>query len=96
MENIGHKHKGLILFQKSVWLGSVIYFSTVSLLLFLKVEIAATLSYWGVVLVLSAIVCQLFVIATDFKRAGKTKFVYLSYVLLFVIVTMATLGAILL
>lgn len=87
---------GLIAFHKIVWLVCVSYFAIVTLLLLLNAEIAVKLSYWGVVLVFCAVNGQLFVVAADFKRAGKSRFVILSYVLLFVILTTATAGSFLL
>ena len=95
-ENVQQNNNGLIAFQRVAWFGCVIYFAVVSVLLILGQPMALKLSQWGIILVLSAAVGQLVVMAAEFKRAGKRRFMILSYILLAVILLTAGAGAFLL
>ena len=95
-ENVKQNNSRLIAYQKMAWISCVIYFAIVSVLLILKIPVALKLSQWGIILVLSATIGQLLVMAGEFKQAGKRRFMTLSYVLLAVIILTAGAGAFLL
>ena len=95
-EDVRNNNSSLIAYQKVAWLICFFYFGVVTLLLFLSQQFAHTLSYWGIVLILSVVVGQLLVMAADFRRSEKKRFVIFSYILLTVIVATAISSAFLL
>ena len=83
----------LIKFQQFVWYFCLVYFSVVCLLLILNFSQAYFLSHLGVKIVLAATVSQLVVMAYQFRKAGRRRFMHLSYILMLVIIASSALGS---
>lgn len=77
----------LVRLQRYTWLFFVGYFVMVGILLFFDVNMATSLAFWGIILLLVVTIMKLFVIAEQFRIARLYRFRTLSYLLILVLLS---------
>ena len=75
----------LVRLQRYTWLFFVGYFVLVGILSFFNVNVATTLTFWGIILLLVVTIMKLIVIAEQFRIARLYRFKTLSYLLILVL-----------
>jgi hypothetical protein len=84
---IGSPLASLVKFDHWSWFFFVVWFGIGLILHIAGMELAANVTYWGIVLLLVCYHVRLFFVAEQFKIDGHSRYRLLTYLLLFLLIT---------